>query len=272
MPLALKSNPGARKSPRSQDPDEFRAPLHEHLDELRSRFFRSFGAITLGWMAGWRLMPPFVNAILNQSFRDIHPRPTIVWTNITEPFLNQLKVSFYIGLGIALPYIVIQIWGFVAPGLKESEKRPIKTVLPISIVLFFIGAGFCWMILPQAYAWFASFLGQFPMTQLLQNQNDLVVFSIKMMLAFGICFQLPLVVYVLGRIGILSPDTLIQYWRQATVFIFFISAAITPSNDPISMLMMAIPLCILFAVSVFAVKWTTKPKNVLYLEDMPPLD
>lgn len=260
-----------------EDPDEFRAPLSDHLEELRVRLFRSITILVLGWVAGWFMIRP-----LYAGLRD-HVLPAVKhgakgtevidrFQNATDPFMLLLKLSFTVGLFVALPFIVHQLWGFISPGLKASEKRPIRNILPIAVGLFFTGAYFCWLILPAAYTWFASFFDYFPGTALYQDPNQMISFCVKMMLAFGICFQLPLVVYALGRLGLLSAETLLQYWRQATVAIFFIAAAITPSNDPISMLMMAVPLCILFAISVYAVKITQGKQVKVHDPDLDDLD
>lgn len=262
----------------SDDPDEFRAPLSDHLEELRVRLFRSLFILVGGWVVGWVIIRPLYDALQKHVIPNIAKggpdglKIDIRFQNATDPFLLLLKLSFTVGIFIALPFIVYQLWGFIAPGLKEREKKPIRAILPVAIVLFFLGAYFCWLILPAAYGWFASFFDYFPGTALFQDPNQMISFCVKMMLAFGICFQLPLVVYAMGSIGFLSAETLMKYWRQATVAIFFIAAAITPSNDPISMLMMAIPLCILFAISVYAVKLTQRKKAEEHDEDLDDLD
>jgi sec-independent protein translocase protein TatC len=173
----------------------------------------------------------------------------------------QLRLSFAIGLIPATPLVILQLWGFVAPGLKERERRPFRVLAPFSILLFLLGAGFCWLILPAALQWFGSYLANYKDTSLIQSPSTMIFFIAKMMLAFGIGFELPLVVYALGALGLLSSETLIKYWRQATVFIFIAAATLTPSNDAFSMLMMAIPLCILFLISVYAVKFTQRKRK-----------
>lgn len=175
-------------------------------------------------------------------------------------FMLKMKLSFIVGVTCSAPVIVNQLWGFIKPALKPSERKPFSQFAPVSIFMFLLGAGFCWLILPNAIQWFASYLEEFPGTSLYQEPGTLVVFATKMLAAFGIGFQLPLVVYLLGRLGILTPDTLMQYWRQAVTFIFFFAMVITPSNDPIAMLMMAVPLSVLFIISVYLVKWTVKPQ------------
>jgi len=273
MPIARKSRSLTRNS---SDPEEFRAPLSDHLDDLRARILRSLAILVTGWICGWFVTQWLNDIILRRNvavLRDNHVKVEIVVSDAIQPFMILLKQSFMAGLVVALPFITWQIWGFVAPGLKDSEKRPIRRAVPVSVALFFLGVFFCWLVLPAAYVWFASFLDYFPDAKLYQNPAEMVSFSLKMMAAFGICFQLPIVVYALGSLGIVTPETMTQYWRQATVFIFFAAAAITPSNDPISMLMMAIPLCILFAISVYAVKLTVR-KAALESDDdaYPTLD
>ncbi|RYG43855.1 preprotein translocase subunit TatC, partial [bacterium] len=160
------------------------------------------------------------------------------------------------GLVLCFPLLVLEIWGFLAPALHPREREPFRKLAPFSFVLFLMGAGFAWAIIPAALQWFVSYLAEFPSSALYQETGTMVFFVLKMMLAFGAGFQLPLVVYALGLMGLLTAETLVKNWRQAATVIFIASAVFTPSNDAISMLMMAIPLTILFGVSVWAVKVT----------------
>jgi sec-independent protein translocase protein TatC len=183
-----------------------------------------------------------------------------VFRNATEPFMLKFRLSFLIGLILAFPFIVLQLWGFVEPGLRPHESRPIKRLAPVSVLLFAMGVFFCWFILPSAFRWFVGYLAEFPGTSLYQEPGTLVFFVLKMLLAFGFGFQLPLVVFLLGKVGLLEPGTLMKYWRQAAVAIFTLSAIVTPSNDAFSMLMMAVPLTVLFAVSVWAIRITSRKR------------
>jgi sec-independent protein translocase protein TatC len=245
-----------RNSP--EDPEEFRAPLSEHLEELRIRILRMLAILVVAWVAGWYLQPPLyryldqmVEAAVTGSVGQ--GRYSEAFRNATEPFMLTFKLSFLIGLVISFPLLVMQVWGFIEPGLKPSERRPFRQLAPLSLLLFLLGAGFCWLILPNAISWFAGFLDNYN-ANLIQEPGTMVFFVLKMMLAFGIGFQLPLIVYILGALNLLTAETLVQYWRQAATVIFLGSAILTPSNDAFSMLMMAVPLVILFLVSVFAVK------------------
>jgi sec-independent protein translocase protein TatC len=265
MPVLIKPKT-AKKRDSSGDPEEFRATLGEHVGELRDRILRSVFLIAAGWGIGWFLEPWVYNQVegLVQDavnfYKQSHPMAEIgeAFRSITEPFMFKLKLSFMIGLGLALPFVVLQIWGFVSPGLKPSERRPIKMIAPASVFLFALGGFFCWMVLPTTFRWFLTFLDDFPSASLLQEPGAMIFFTLKLMLAFGIGFQLPLVVFLAGKLGIIGPDTLTHYWRQAVVFVFFASAILTPSGDVFTLLMMAVPLTILLVLSILAVRFTTR--------------
>lgn len=251
----------------SDDPEEFRATLIEHLEELRDRIIRSLILVVAGWVAGWYLEPwvysTINNVVLNAAGKRM-PKGVqfqIVFHQLTEPFLLQLRLSFMIGVILAFPFIALQLWGFIAPGLKSIERRVIQTVAPVSVVLFAMGATFCWLVVPSAFTWFTSYMDNYQKTAMFQEAGTMVFFVLKMELAFGVGFQLPLVVFILGKIGLLTPETLLKYWRQSTVAIFVISMIVTPSNDPLTMLMMAIPLSILFIISVYALRATSRDKT-----------
>lgn len=242
------------------DPDEFQASLVDHLEELRTRIIRSVLVIAVSWIVGWFLEPYFYGAVSQMAQTSIVPHLPKgtefkeVFDNATGPFMLKMRLSFSIGLVFAIPFVIRQIWGFVAPGLKPSEQAPFRKLAPWSIILFAMGGGTALIVLPAALIWFTSYLDDFPNTELYQGAGTLAYFVIKMVTAFGIGFQLPLIVFVLGMLNLLTAETLIKYWRHSATFIFIAAAVITPSNDPFSMLMMAIPLTVLFMGSVYAVK------------------
>ncbi len=250
------------------DPDQFRLSLIGHLEELRTRIIRSLVALIIGSVAGWFLFTPVNEQIRSIARKSIEPvlaargqKYEEIFTGFANAFTVQLKLSITIGATMAIPYIVFQLWAFIAPGLKPEEQKPFRRLAPLSAVLFIIGAGFAYLVLPQAFEWFAQQLAAWPNVQLLQEAGSMTYFVLKMMTAFGIGFQLPLVVWGLGALNLLSADTLVKYWRHAVTVIFIAAAAITPSADPPSMLMMAIPLCMLFMISVYAVKFTQRKKK-----------
>lgn len=261
------------------DPDNYRLTLVEHLEELRDRIVHSVTAIVLASIAGWFLEPYVYGTIEDKAATAIkavlapkHITYLIAFHNAPDAFLLQLKLAFLIGIVLVFPYLIVQVWGFVAPGLKPSERRPFKLLAPYSIVLFFMGAGFCWFIMPAAFRWFASYIENFRGTELFQEPGVMTFFTLKMIAAFGLGFQLPLIVYGLAMAGLLSGDALMANWRQAATGIFIAAMVITPSNDLFSMLMMAIPLVCLFGVSVLAVRLLERKRGKLAKTDDYSLD
>ncbi|MCW5936798.1 MAG: twin-arginine translocase subunit TatC [Fimbriimonadaceae bacterium] len=245
---------------RVEDPEEFRATLGEHLEEFRTRVLRVLGVFVVAATIGWFIEMPLYK-LLNETARAGLPSTLDYkepFNTITQPFLLQLKLAAYIGLAMSLPYAVYELWGFVSPGLKPSERRPVKFLAPFSASLFFVGCYLGWLSIPAAFGWFAGFFESFPGTSLYQEPGSLVFLVVKIVLSFGIGFQLPVVTFLLAKLGLITPNMIAQYWRQAVVTIFFLAAAITPTGDPFTMLIMALPLTILFFGSLMVVKLTTK--------------
>jgi sec-independent protein translocase protein TatC len=224
--------------------------LWEHLAELRTRIFRSLLYIALGMVVCWFLYDPLF-AFLSQPLKDAIKDPKFLWTTITEPFMVRMQVSLVGGLILALPLLTLEMWGFVAPGLTPEERRGFHLVVPLSLFFFLLGLTTAYLVLPSAFSWFASFLG--PSDQLLQNPMRLVVFVVKMLLAFGLVFQLPVVLMFLAWIGVVTSKMLKENWRTALVLTSVIGAVATPSNDAFTMIMMAFPLGLLYFASIWLV-------------------
>ena len=235
---------------------------------MRTRIIRVLVALAIGWGIGWLLEPWLYVAMETRIDRAVLERLKgtgieykTVFHNATEPFTLKLKLSLYIGLVLILPYIIGQIWGFVAPALRPSEQTPFKRLAPASAGLFLLGAAFAYAVVPAMFSWFVSYAGEFQGTSIYQEAGSQLFLVAKMMLAFGVAFQLPLIVYGLGLAGVLTADTLLKYWRHGASAIFLVAAIVTPSNDPMSMLMMALPLTGLFIGSVYAVKFMEKRRD-----------
>jgi sec-independent protein translocase protein TatC len=263
----LFKDPNKRRRTPPDDPEEYRLTLVEHLEELRDRIIRALFILGAAWAVGWILEPHLYGLMTHRMLLAITPvlpkdaTYTEAFFHAPDAFLLKVKLSFFIGLIPSFPLVLMQLWAFIEPALKPSERKPVRKVAPFSLLLFAVGATFAWWIMPEAMRWFATYVMEFPGTNVVQEAGTLAFFVLKMMLAFGIAFQLPLVVYILGALGLLKADALLQYWRQAATAIFVISMIITPSNDPATMLMMAIPLVILFVISVYAVKVTERRKR-----------
>lgn len=228
---------------------------------------RSIGIICVTWTGGWFVEPHlygYVDVMMTKAVVARLPKGSEfheIFTHAPDAFMLKLKLSFMIGLIVAFPFLVLQLWGFIVPALKPKESAPLRKLAPTSAILFALGVFFAWEILPSAVGWFASYIEEFPGTSLYQEAGSLVFFVLKMLAAFGVAFQLPLVVYILGELELLSADTLIKYWRQSATAIFVVAMIVTPSQDPMTMLMMAIPLVILFMMSVYVVRFSQNRKR-----------
>jgi sec-independent protein translocase protein TatC len=223
--------------------------LWEHLAELRGRIFRSLFYIALMMVVTWFFYDQLF-AFLSHPLEQVLKNPTYIWQTIQEPFLVRMQVSLVAGLVLALPLLTLEMWGFVAPGLTPEEKRGFHVVVPLSLFFFLVGVTMAYLILPSAFAWFASFLGA---GTLYQNPQRLILFVVKMMLAFGVVFQLPVVLMFLAWIGVVSSKTLKENWRTALVLTSVLGAVATPSQDAFTMVLMAVPLAGLYFASIWLV-------------------
>ncbi|MER3412844.1 MAG: twin-arginine translocase subunit TatC [Armatimonadota bacterium] len=248
-----------------EDPERKKATLVEHLDELRARVVRSILLLCVGWGVGWFVEPYTYEHIRNLLFGEgtlpAGVKVSEAFRNFGDAFFLKLKVSFVVGAVIAAPFIVIQLWGFVRPALYKKERDTLRILVPLSLMLFLLGASFGYLILKPAFNWFVSFLTDFPGTQLIQEPGQMVVFVLKMLLAFGLGFQLPLVIWFLARVELLTSEGLLKNWRTAVVIIVASAAMLTPGGDYFSLAMMSVPMLVLYFVSIAAVKVTERKRG-----------
>lgn len=258
MALPRLKLPSSRSS--SPQDDELRASLGEHLEELRQRLFRAVGWLMAGMVAGWFIQDPVYNTV-SSLVKAAAPEGLIyeeAFGSFQEGFMLRLKLAFYIGLVLAIPAIAMEIWGFIKPGLKPQERRPLAYVVPSSVFLFILGASLCWTVLPYSIQFLMDFMLGFSDAKLIQAPGSMVVFVAQMMLAFGIGFQMPLLVFALTKIGILSTKTLLRYWRHWSIGVFIVSAILTPGGDPQSLFILAVPLIGLFFLSAGLARLTSR--------------
>ncbi|MDI9635104.1 twin-arginine translocase subunit TatC [Kamptonema cortianum] len=250
-----------RNSPEKSE--ELRMTLGEHLEELRQRIIKIVLIVAVGMIAGWYLAPMVYRLIDDQVIASLPEgiKYQSAFDSVTTAFMFQLRQSVTIGLILTLPLTVIQLWGFIAPGLKPSERRPFQIIVPISVLLFFLGSYLGWLILPPTLNWFAGFNAGYPGTQIIQNPAEIIAFCTRMMLAFGLGFQLPIIVFFLVRLGVVQPNFFTRYWRHASLGVVLGAAILTPSGDPFSLMILSLPLIILLFGSVYAAKMTLKPRD-----------
>lgn len=238
------------------------ATLFEHLEELRSRIFRSLIYVMLGGALGFWVEPYFYKFLAQPLVAELPKNAQgFYFRNVTDAFFLKFKVSLVLGLVLTMPLIMREVWGFISPALTAREKRSVKLLAPFSAFLFFLGVGLGYYILPAAFKFFISFLDDYNNAALLQDPAQYIMFVVKMMLAFGIGFQMPLVLMFLAKVGLATPEMMQRYWRQAIVGIGIAAAFLTPSGDAFSMLAIGIPMTFLYFLSMVFVSRIAKDRK-----------
>jgi len=221
--------------------------LWEHLAELRTRLFKIAIAVAVGALLGWFLYP-YVLAILKHPFNEVQPGQPFIATEPLQAFGLRIKMSAYIGIAVAMPIIVWQVWRFVTPGLYPHEKKYAIPFTVSAVVLFIGGAAVAYYVLNPTLEFLTTIGGS--QIEPFYTADSYVTLIVWMMLAFGVGFEFPVLLVALQMIGVLKPRQLIQWWRQAIVVIAVIAAVITPSGDPISMIALAVPMLVLYIFSI----------------------
>ena len=244
---------------------DVRMPLTAHLEELRTRIVRILLATTAGGTLAWLVIERLV-AFLLAPLAALRPGESlIIGTGVTEAFFTKLKVAVIAGIFLASPVIFFQAWRFVAPGLYQREKRVAVPFSMAASAFFVSGAAFCyWVVFPVA---FTFFLGEFTSIGIAAQirVSEYLSFASRMLLAFGITFELPVVTFFLARLGIVTHQTLVAWWRYAIVVIFIVAGVLTPGPDIASQMLMAAPLLVLYVISIgvaFAVARPRTPEPV----------
>ena len=238
--------------------------LWEHIGELRSRLFRVGIAIGIGAVLGWFLYP-YVLELLKHPFNEVQPNQPFIATEPLQAFGLRIKMAGYIGVAIAMPVVVWQVWRFVTPGLHPHEKKYAIPFTVSAIILFIGGAVLAYFVLNPTLQFLTTIGGS--QIEPFYTASSYVTLIIWMMLGFGIGFEFPVLLVALQMIGVLSPKQLLKWWRQAIVVIAVIAAVITPSGDPISLIALGLPMLLLYAVAIgigaliLALRKRTKRKN-----------
>ncbi len=234
-------------------------PLTAHLEELRKRLIYSFIALGIGFGISYGFKEKLFFFLSKPLEANLPEGSTLQYISIPEAFLTYLKISLFGGLILAMPVILYQVWRFVAPGLYEREKRYMIPFVLVSMLFFLGGASFCYYIVfPFVFRFFMSFSGE--AIQAMPTIRQYLSFATRLLVAFGLVFEMPIFFFFLGRIGLVSYQGLARQRRMAVVLVFLGGALLTPP-DVVSQLMLAGPLMILFELSIQIVRITGKKRS-----------
>ncbi len=254
--MALRSKgAGQPKAEARAAVDDEGMTLVEHLTELRTRLVKTVIALAVGGVIGFMLYEPVLE-VLQRPYCAISEQCDFVVTDPLESFSIRLKVSAYVGLLIALPVVLWQLWRFITPGLYPNEKRYAVPFVGSSVVLFFLGSGLALWTFPNALEFLVNIGGD--SLQPLYSPGKYLSLVTFMMLAFGVGFEFPIVLVFLQMTGALSWQRLASWRRWAVVVIFVIVSVITPSGDPFTLMALALPMCLFYEVSILLGRFVLK--------------
>jgi sec-independent protein translocase protein TatC len=224
----------------------------EHLEELRTRLVRSVIALVIAFGICWNFSMQIFH-FLTEPLRHAYPDIKFIYTAPTEAFMLYMKMDFFIAIFVASPFLLYQVWAFVAPGLYPHEKKYAVPFIGFGTFFFVSGAAFGhYVLFPMTF----RFLGGFASAdmQFLPRVGEYYSFYSWFLLALGIVFQLPVVIFILSRIGLVTPGFLLRKFKYAFLGAFIVSAVITPTGDMVTQSLLAAPMIGLYLLGVL-VAW-----------------
>jgi sec-independent protein translocase protein TatC len=252
--------------PAPEQEHEVKLGFWDHIRELRKRIILAawgmlIGGVAIGWFA-----EPVINAVL-KPVRDALPagQQKLIYTSAIEPLMIYMKVAMNGAVFVAAPWILYQLWMFVAPGLYKKERKLVVPFLFFGTVLFYSGAAFCYfLVMPAAFPAMLEFASTDTMTPMLSLTEQLSLVS-AMLLGFGVVFEVPVIIGFLALLGLVTAEFLAKYRRHAIVVNTILAAMITPTGDPLNLALMAVPMCIFYEVGIILARILGKKKPVAEL-------
>ncbi|MCB1841197.1 MAG: twin-arginine translocase subunit TatC [Alphaproteobacteria bacterium] len=251
----------------NQTSDNIKQPLIAHVLELRKRLIWVFSTMILSTIICYFYVNEIYGFLVMPLANAMGPGDTqrLIYTDLTEAFFTYLKVAFFSGIFLTFPVLLIQVWIFVAPGLYEKEKRAFLPFLAATPILFFLGAACVYyLVLPMAWPFFLSFQvtreeAVLPI-QLEARVSEYLDLIMTLIFAFGLCFQMPVFLTLLGYVGLITPEWLAERRKYMIIVIFIVAAVLTPP-DILSQILLAIPLMGLYELSILMIRMVAPKSN-----------
>ncbi len=255
--------------------EETAQPLTSHFVELRTRLMWVFGAMFVGTALCFAFVEPIYGFLVTPLADAMHEGDSqrLIYTGLTEAFFTYVKVAFFAGIFITFPILLLQVWMFLAPGLYEREKKAFLPFMIATPILFFMGGAVVYyLVLPMAWPFFLSFQTNASETalpiQLEARVSEYLDLIMTLIFAFGLCFQLPVLLTLMGKAGLVSAEWLAKQRKYALIVTFIVAAFLTPP-DVISQIMLAVPIMGLYELSIILIRYVSKPKTDGPAEDLP---
>jgi sec-independent protein translocase protein TatC len=243
------ATPGDDEDPETFDDSGSKMSFLEHLDELRKRLIYIVYSLLAGCVVAFIFITKIFDFIMRPMRDVLGPGGHLQFTSGAEPFMLWIKIGFLVGIFLASPLILWQIWKFIAPGLYTHEKKFAIPFVIMSTFFFTAGGLFAhYIAFPWTWAFFGSFANDY-MIFVPKVDEAFGIYS-KMILAFGIIFEMPTLVFFLARMGVVTASLLVKYFKYAFLAIFIIAAVISPGTDWASQVMMAAPMVLLYILSI----------------------
>lgn len=254
--------PPPPRPPEEEEDDDIGGKMSflEHLDELRTRIIRSLIAIVIGFVVAFAFIDRIFRFIMEPLQAVLPDGGKLIYTEPAEAFILYMKVAALVGLIIALPALLWQAWSFVAPGLYANEKRLAIPFVVSGTVFFVCGALFShYVVFPAAWVFFAGFSTDY--MEFTPRIAPVFSLYVRMGLGLGAVFQIPTLVMFLARIGLVTPRMLVRNLKYALLGVFVVAALITPGSDPLSQVLVAVPMMGLYILSI-GIAWVFRKRTV----------
>ena len=224
--------------------------LSQHFSELRNRILFVAAVFAIAFMGGL-VVEPWMQQFLTQPLINVWPDGTLLYTGLTDGLIISFSMAGLFALLVTTPVLLWNMWAFISPGLKKQERNFIWPILILSPLLFIVGAGFAfWFLFPVVFKFFVDLNQSAPVPSVLMPAlRNYLGFAVGMMKVFGVAFQLPLVLVMLNKFGLLRRSQMIEMRRYAIVIIVIVAAILTPP-DIVSQVMLAVPMWGLFEISI----------------------